>query len=670
MATERNPNFDAELEGLAANTIRGLAMDAVQKANSGHPGMPMGMADAAVVLWTRFYKHNPARPDWIDRDRFVLSAGHGSMLLYSLLHLTGYALPLEELKEFRQWESMTPGHPEYGAAPGIETTTGPLGQGFANGVGMALAERMLAARFNDGTKFPIDHYTFAIVSDGDLMEGISHEAASLAGHLGLGKLIYLYDDNHITIDGPTDLAYSDDVRKRFEGYGWQVLAVDGHDREAVAEAITEAGAEIERPTLIMCRTHIAFGSPNKQDKASAHGEPLGPDEVRLTKEKLGIPLEPEFFVPRDVRDAFDKDKGRLQAAWQQWDARFGEWRKANPEKADLWDAMMSGKLPRDLAEKMPKFEVGKSIATRAASGDVLQVLAEDLPGLVGGSGDLTPSNKTFLKGFSEVKRGDFSGRNIHFGVREHAMGAILSGMALHGGLIPYGGTFLVFSDYMRPSIRLAAMMGLEVVYVFTHDSVFVGEDGPTHQPIEQVAALRAIPNLDVIRPADANETAVAWQMALERHDGPTALILTRQGLPTLDRASLGPADGLRKGGYVLSDDPDPEMILIATGSEVSLALGAADILRAQDKKVRVVNLGCWEAFERQPEEYRRSVLPREVQKRVSIEAGRSLGWDRYVGDSGETISLDDFGASAPAKVLAEKLGLTPESVAARALRLL
>jgi transketolase len=666
----RNPNFDPELERLAANTIRGLTMDAVQRANSGHPGMAMGMADAAVVLWTRFLKHNPARPDWIDRDRFVLSAGHGSMLLYSLLHLTGYALPLDEIERFRQWESMTPGHPEYGAAPGIETTTGPLGQGFANGVGMALAERILAARFSDDSDFPIGHHTYAIVSDGDLMEGISHEAASFAGHLGLGKLVYLYDDNHITIDGPTDLAYSDDVRKRFEGYRWHVLAVDGHDREALGEAIEHGRAETERPTLIMCRTHIAYGSPNKQDKAVAHGEPLGADEVILAKQKLGIPLEPQFCIPAEVSKAFAEDRQRLQSAWEEWDSRFIEWHTANPEMALTWDAMMGGCVPLDLAERMPVFEADKSVATRAASGEILQILADEIPGLTGGSADLTPSNKTFLKKFGEIKKGDFSGRNIHFGIREHAMAGILSGMALEGGLIPYGGTFLVFSDYMRPSIRLAAMMGLRVAYVFTHDSVFVGEDGPTHQPIEHLAALRAIPNLDVIRPADANETAVAWLMALERRDGPTALILTRQGVPILDRTTLAPPDGLRRGGYVLSDDSDPQMILIATGSEVSLALSAADILRDQGKRVRVVNLGCWEAFERQEQEYRESVLPPSVTRRLAVEAGRSLGWDRYVGESGEIISLDDFGASAPADVLAERLGLTPESVAASAMKML
>lgn len=654
-----------ELENLCVNTIRTLAMDAVQKANSGHPGMPMGMADAAFVLWTRFLRHNPRNPQWMNRDRFVLSAGHGSMLLYSLLYLTGYDLSLEELKRFRQWESRTPGHPEYGLTPGVETTTGPLGQGFANGVGMALAERLLAARFNRPGFEIIDHYTYAIVSDGDLMEGISHEAAALAGHLRLGKLIYLYDDNGISIDGPTSLAYSDDVVARFQGYHWHVQRIDGHDRAAVEAAIRAAQAETERPSLIICRTHIAYGSPNKHDTAEAHGAPLGEEEVRLTKRNLGWPEDAQFLVPQEALAVFRRAVEEGAQREQAWNALFARYRAEYPDLAAELERVMAGKLPEGWDAHLPVFQAGdKDIATRAASGRVLDALVPAIPELIGGSADLTPSNNTRAKGVEDVKPGDFRGRYIHFGVREHGMGGILNGLALHGGLIPFGGTFLVFSDYMRPSVRLAAMMGLRVIFVFTHDSIFVGEDGPTHEPVEHLAALRAIPGLVVIRPADANETVEAWKVALTRQ-GPTALALSRQNLPILDRSQLAPASELRKGAYVLADaaNGQPDVILLATGSEVVLALEARRLLAAEGIQARVVNMPSWELFEQQPPSYREAVLPPAITRRVAVEAAVRLGWDRYLGSEGVFIGMDRFGASAPYKVLAEKFGFTPQRVA-------
>ncbi len=656
-----------DLEQLAVNTIRGLAMDGVQKAKSGHPGMPMGMADAAYVLWTRFLRHSPSDPEWPDRDRFVLSAGHGSMLLYSMLHLFGYGFSLEDLKQFRQWGSRTPGHPEYWCGPGVETTTGPLGQGFANGVGLALAERMLAETFNEDEVI-VDHFTYGIVSDGDLMEGISHEAASIAGHLGLGRLIYLYDDNHITIEGDTDLAFSEDVEARFKAYDWHVLRVDGHDRKAIADAIEASRRETERPSIVICRTHIAYGSPNKQDTADSHGAPLGEEEVQLTKQALDFPTEPTFFVADVVRELFARRREELDEKAIAWRRGFEEWRGKHTKLADRWDAQMSGSLPAGIADRMPEFEVGKGIATRNASGEVLQTLSAEIPGLVGGSADLAPSTKTLIKDEGDLKKGRFGGRNLHFGVREHAMGGILNGLSLHGGFIPYGGTFLVFSDYMRPSIRLAAIMGLRIVYVFTHDSVFVGEDGPTHQPVEHVAALRAIPNLTVVRPADAVETAVAWLAAIARQSGPTALILTRQGVPVLDRTDSAPADMLRRGGYTLFDAADPDLILVASGSEVHVALEAARLLAEEGLRVRVVNLSSWELFEEQPESYRAEVLPASV-PRLAIEAGVTFGWARYVGDGGAVHGIDRFGASAPSKVIAEKFGLTAQAIADKARRL-
>ena len=663
-------NYPIEEHDLAANTIRGLAMDAVQRAESGHPGMPMGMADAAVVLWTQFLKYNPQDPDWFNRDRFVLSAGHGSMLLYSLLHLAGYDLPIGELKNFRLWDSQTPGHPESHLTRGVETTTGPLGQGITNAVGIALAERWLAARFNRPGFDVVDHYTSVIASDGDLMEGVSHEACSLAGHWGLGKLIVLYDDNEITIDGSTALAFSEDVLKRFEAYGWQTQRVDGHDPLSVAAAIEAATAETERPSLIACRTHIGYGSPNKQGTAKAHGEPLGEDEVRRTKEALDWPLEPLFYVPEEARDFMSRagsEGARRQEAWLALYERYAE---AYPELAAAFQKSLDGELPGDWNSILPVFEPGKALATRASSGQVLNAIAPYIPALLGGSGDLTGSNKTDLKGEQHLTRKDFSGRYIHFGVREHGMGGILSGMALHGGIRPYGGTFLVFSDYMRPAIRLAALMGLPVIYIFTHDSIGLGEDGPTHQPIEHLMSLRTIPNLTLFRPADATETAIGWRVALENRHGPTALVLTRQGLPTLDRSRYALAVEAMRGAYVLSDSDDPEVILMATGSEVHLALAAQEQLAEGGVAARVVSVPSWELFAAQPAAYRDLVLPPHVKARVSIEAGVTLGWERYVGADGMAIGLDRFGASAPYQTIYEKLGLTAEAVTDAARKLI
>ncbi|MFZ7112423.1 MAG: transketolase [Desulfatiglandales bacterium] len=654
-----------ELETLSINTIRMLSADCVQRANSGHPGMPMGAAATAYVLWTRFMRHNPANPHWPDRDRFVLSAGHGSMLIYSLLHLTGYDLSLEDLKNFRQWGAKTPGHPEFRLTPGVETTTGPLGQGFANGVGMAVAERFLAAHFNRPGHEIVNHTIYAVLSDGDLMEGVSHEAASLAAHLRLGNLVYLYDDNHISIDGSTDLAFTEDRAARFKAYGWHVQQVeDGNDLDALERAIRAAVTETDRPSLIAVRTHIGFGSPNKQDTSSAHGEPLGPDELRLTKENLGWPLEPQCHIPEEVLRHFRQALEKGSELEEDWNARFGAYKKAYPELADRWTQWIDGKLPMGWEAAIPTFPADpKGVATRAASGTVLNAVAGTLPNLIGGSADLAPSNKTFVKDAKVFQAGSFGGRNFHFGVREHGMGSVLNGMALHGGVTPYGGTFLIFSDYMRPPIRLAAMMGLKVIYVFTHDSIGLGEDGPTHQPIEQLAALRAIPHLTVIRPCDANETAEAWRVALSI-EGPVALALSRQNLPTLDRQAVSPAAGLERGGYILKDAPGkrPELILIGTGSEVQIVLEAATLLEEKGVHSRVISMPSWELFEKQTEEYRKEVLPPEVECRVVLEAGATQGWHRYAGPKGEVIGLDHFGASAPYKVLYEKFGITADKV--------
>lgn len=652
------------LDELCINTMRVLSAECVQKAKSGHPGMPMGASAMAYVLWTKFLSHNPANPAWFNRDRFVLSAGHGSMLLYSLLHLTGYDLSLEDLKNFRQWESRTPGHPEYGLTPGVETTTGPLGQGFANGVGMAIAECYLAARLNRPEHEVLNHYTYGIVSDGDLMEGVASEAASLAGHLQLGKLIYLYDDNHISIEGSTDLAFTEDRLLRFKAYGWHTEYVeDGNDLEAIESAINKAREETERPSLIAVRTVIGFGSPNKQNTSGVHGSPLGDDELALTKKNLGWPEEPAFFIPEEVRDKFRQavDKGRDRES--KWQTLFDSYKKSFPNVAATWERLVQGELLDGWERGIPIFPADeKGMATRIASGKVLNDIAPFLLNLVGGSADLAPSNMTLINETNDFEAHHCIGRNIRFGVREHAMGSIMNGLSLHGGVVPYGGTFLIFSDYMRPAIRLAALMGLRVIYIFTHDSIGLGEDGPTHQPIEQLAALRAIPNLTVIRPCDANETAEAWRAALKRNDGPTALALTRQGLPTLDREFYAPAGSLHQGAYILkeADGSNPEAIFIATGSEVHVALNAARILEEDGVKTRVVSMPSWEVFEQQPIEYREQILPPEVKVRVAIEAGISQGWDRYVGQNGEVIGIDHFGASAPSNVLFEKFGLTPE----------
>ena len=657
--------YPLEKHQLTANTIRGLAMDAVQKAESGHPGLPMGMADAAVVLWSQYLNFNPGDPLWFNRDRFILSAGHGSMLLYSLLHLSGYDLPLAELKNFRQWGSLTPGHPEHHLTPGVETSTGPLGQGIANAVGMAIAERWLAARFNRPDFAIVDHTTYALVSDGDLMEGISHEACSLAGHLGLGKLIALYDDNHITIDGKTDLAFSEDVLMRFQAYGWHAQRVDGQDPLAVRDALAAARAETERPSIIACRTTIGYGSPNKAGTAKAHGEPLGVDEVRLAKEQLGLPVDRPFYVAEEARQFLGAAGEAGRRRQEEWDNLLHRYEEAYPDEAEAFRRMLADDFEVTL-DVDALFDPAKALATRASSGIVLNAIAAQVPTLLGGSGDLTPSNKTDLKGASDLRRGDFSGRYIRFGVREHAMGGILNGLALHGGVRPYGGTFLVFSDYMRPSIRLAALMEAAVIYVFTHDSIGVGEDGPTHQPVEHLMALRAIPNLTLIRPADTVETAAAWLAALANKSGPTALILTRQNLPNLG-TTVSPA---LSGGYILHDAVDgdgqaapPDVILIGTGSEVQLAVRAREILAQEGVAARVVSMPSWELFEAQPEEYRDSVLPLSIRARVSVEAGITEGWGHFVGLDGLSVGIDRFGASAPYQVVYEKLGVTAEAVA-------
>lgn len=648
-----------------ANTIRGLSIDGVEAANSGHPGMPLGMADVAAVLWSEFLKHNPQNPQWFDRDRFVLSAGHGSMLIYSLLHLYGYDLPLEQLKNFRQWNSKTAGHPEYGHAPGVETTTGPLGQGISNAVGMALAEKILSARFNKGSYKVVNHHTYAIASDGDLQEGVSHEACALAGHNRLSKLIVLYDDNHISIDGETHLSFSEDVLKRFEGYGWHTQRIDGHDYDAIRSAITLARAS-DRPSIIACRTVIGFGSPNKAGTEEAHGSPLGKDEALLTKKKLGIPAEPLFYIHDEVLKNTRKAVSDGARAERNWQELLGKYQKARPELAAAFRSCVKGEVP-EAALAIPEFPAGK-VATRNASGKILDFMAAKIPALVGGSADLTPSNKTFAKGQTPFSAKNPAGQYIHYGVREHGMAAIMNGMALHGGVIPYGGTFFVFTDYMRPSMRLAALMGIRVIYVLTHDSIGLGEDGPTHQPIEHLAALRAMPNLSLIRPMDANETAAAWKMALTRTDGPTGLILTRQNLTNYDRAAQGmaPAEEARKGGYVLTEDKDFQVILIATGSEVEIAVEAKALLNAKGKRVRVVSMPSTDIFDKQPAAYRESVLPASCTARVAAEAGASIGWYKYVGLNGRIVGLDHFGASAPYEQLYEKFGLTAEKVAAAA----
>jgi transketolase len=654
-----------KLERLCINNLRMLSVDMVEKAKSGHPGMPMGAAAMAFVLWTKFLRHNPVNPSWPNRDRFVLSAGHGSALLYALLHLTGYDLPLEELKNFRQWGSKTPGHPEFGHTTGVEVTTGPLGQGIANAVGMAIAERHLASYFNRPGYDIVDHNTYAIVSDGDLMEGVSHEAASLAGHLQLGRLICLYDDNHITIEGPTEITFTEDRAKRFEAYDWHVQRVsDGNDTKALAAAIRAAQAEQGKPSIIMVRTHIGYGCPHKQDSPAAHGEPLGPEDTKHTKENFGWPQEP-FYIHEQAAAYFRRAlaDGKLREA--EWQGLFNSYAGTNPGMAEAYLQGLKRQPQTGWDKDIPVFPADdKGLASRAASGKVLNAVANNLPNLIGGSADLAPSTKTLIEGAGDFSPGNYGGRNLHFGVREHAMGSILNGMSLHSGVLPYGATFLVFSDYMRPPIRLAAIMGCKVVYVFTHDSIGLGEDGPTHQPIEHLAALRAMPGLTVIRPADANETAEAWRCAIGKINGPTALILTRQNLPTLDRQILSPAEFLSRGAYILAEagGGEPDVILIASGSEVHLALAAAEMLRGKCVAARVVSMPCWELFEAQPEEYRNKVLPPRMTARVAVEAGITQGWHRYVGDKGKIIGIDHFGASAPAETLFKEFGFTADNI--------
>jgi transketolase len=677
------------MDELCINTIRTLSMDAVEKAKSGHPGAPMGLAPVAYVLWTRILKHNPKNPAWPDRDRFVLSAGHASMLLYSMLYLTGYDLPLEQIKQFRQWESLTPGHPERAHAPGVETTTGPLGQGFGNGVGMAIAEAYLAARYNQPGFEIVNHFTYGIVSDGDLMEGVAAEAASLAGHLKLGKLIYLYDNNHISLAAATDLTFTEDRAKRFESYDWHTQTVEnGNDLDAIERALRAAQEEVTRPSLILVRTHIGYGSPGKQDSFEAHGSPLGEAEVKATKQNLGWPLEPPFYVPDNALAHFRAALGNGQSAEAQWRKSFSAYAEKFPGLAAELEGALRGELPEEWAAAVPNFPAdARGVATRVASGKVLNAIAPKLPTLIGGSADLNPSTHTVLQSLGDFESSErkfrdkqgsaggdwgYAGRNLHFGVREHGMGAAINGMAAHGGIIPFGSTFLIFSDYLRPSIRLAALMGIGVIYVFTHDSIGVGEDGPTHQPVEQLAALRAIPRLIVIRPGDANETAAAWRVAIENRSRPVALVLTRQNVPTFDRGQFALADGLRKGAYVLADAPDgkPELILIGTGSEVSLVVAAREKLAAQNIQARVVSMPSWELFDAQAREYRESVFPPSIRTRLAVEAGLPQGWHRYVGDAGDIVGIERFGASAPGNIVMEKLGFTVNHVAERALALL
>jgi transketolase len=680
---------EGPLEQLAVKTIRMLALDTVQKAKSGHPGLPLGAAPIGYVLFRRFLKHNPRNPRWFNRDRFILSAGHGSALLYALLYLSGYeGISLEELKNFRQWGSHTPGHPERCVSCGIETTTGPLGQGFATGVGVAIAEAHLAARFNRPGFPVIDHYTYALVSDGDLMEGVAQEAASLAGHLRLGKLIYLFDSNRVSLSGETRVCFTEDVKKHFEAYGWQVLEVrDGNDLEELARTVEEAREDKEHPSLIVVSTHIGYGSP-KQDTFEVHGAPLKPEEVVETKKFFGWPVESEFYVPDEVLTHMREIIGEGEKQEREWQNLFEAYSREFPEEAATLRMMMAGELPTGWADNLPVFEPGAgAMATRSVGGKILNLLAEKVPALIGGSADLDPSTNTVLKGKGSFQAPGscpsgtqglvdgplgYEGRNIAFGVREHAMGAILNGIAIHGGLIPFGATFFVFSDYMRPAVRLAALSHCKVVYVWTHDSVGVGEDGPTHQPVEHLMSLRAMPNLILIRPADANETREAWKVALERQGGPVALILTRQNVPILDQNKYGRAEGLRKGAYILVDNSDgnPELIIIASGSEVHVALETYEKLVAEGVKVRVVSMPSFELFEMQPKEYRDTVLPPAVRKRLAIEAGATLGWYKYVGTEGEVVGIDRFGASAPGKVVLERLGISAENLLSKAKALL
>jgi len=674
----------SKLDEPSVNTIRFLAVDMVQKANSGHPGLPLGAAPMAYALWTQFLRFNPHNPAWFDRDRFVLSAGHGSALLYALLYLTGYDLPLEQMKRFRQWGSITPGHPEAHLTPGVETTTGPLGQGLGNGLGMAIAEAHLAARYNRPGFEIINHYTYALVSDGDLMEGVASEVASLAGHLKLGKLIYLYDDNHVSLAAGTDITFTEDRAARFEAYGWHTQRIpDGNDLKAVSHALRVARVERDRPSLILVRTEIGYGSPHKQGTYEAHGSPLGEEEVKLTKKNLGWPIEPPFYIPDEVLEHMRQAVERGEKAETEWDKQFSAYAEEYPDLAAELQQMIEGELPEGWDAALPTFEPEpKGMQTRRASMQAINALAPHLPALVGGAADLAPSTYTLMDGLGDFESPDlmgdkqgsagggwsYAGRNLHFGVREHAMGAILSGVAAHGGLIPYGATFLIFSDYMKPTIRLAALMNLHVIYVFTHDSIGLGEDGPTHQPVEQLAGLRAIPRLLVIRPADANETVVAWRVAVETRDRPVALILTRQDVPILDRSQVAAAEGLRRGAHVLADAPEgkPDLVLIASGSEASLILEAQRKLLAEGIQARVVSMPSWKLFDAQPREYRDSVLPPSVWARLAVEAGAPLGWHRYVGERGDVLGVETFGASAPGDVVMREYGFTLPSIVERA----
>ncbi len=663
---------ETHLDTLCINVIRGLAMDGPQKADSGHPGAAMALAPLGWVLFSRTLRHNPHNPLWPDRDRFVLSCGHASMLLYSLLHLTGYGVSLDDLKSFRQWESITPGHPEHCVAPGVEMTTGPLGQGLSSAVGMALAERYLAARFNRPGHQVVDHYTYAFCSDGDLMEGVTSEACSLAGTLGLGKLIAVYDDNHITIAGTTDLSFTEDREARFRAYGWHVQRVEDPNDLGAFEAALRAARQDPRPSFIAVRTHIAYPAPHAQDTPESHGTPLGHAEIAATKQILGLPVDQTFYVPDEVREHGLRVVDRGHSVEEQWNQAFEAYRLEFPDLAAEFEDWMDGRLPSGWDKELVKFEVGKAVATRVSSGKVINALAARLPNLIGGSADLEPSTKTLIDGSPAQNVQHPEGRNIHFGIREHAMGAVLNGIAAHGGLIPYGATFLVFSDYMRGSVRLAALMGQPVIYVWTHDSIGLGEDGPTHQPVEHLAALRAIPNLVVLRPCDANEVVEAWKVAVRHEEGPVALALTRQNVPTLDRSVLGGAEGLHNGAYVLAEAEGgpPRILLMGTGSEVHLCLEARDLLQEQGIPTRVVSMPSWELFASQEREYRDQVLPPQVTARVAVEAGTSFGWHRWTGDRGDVVALDRFGASAPYQTLYEKFGFTPGDIARRAQALL
>jgi len=662
-----------ELQEKAINTIRFLSADGVQAANSGHPGLPMGTAAMAYTIWTRHLKINPANPNWADRDRFILSGGHGSMLIYSLLYLTGFDLSLEELKNFRQWGSKTPGHPEFGVTPGVETTTGPLGQGFANGVGMAIAEAHLAAEFNQPDHKIVDHYTYAIVTDGDLMEGIASEAASLAGHLQLGKLIYLYDDNKISIEGSTDIAFTEDRGKRFEAYGWQVLRVDdGNDVEAIDKAI-QAAKKDSRPSIIICKTKIGYGLPTKAGTEKAHGEPPGEEELLKAKESLGWPTSEKFYVPDDVLAHFREVKSKGAQSEKEWNAAFDTYKKSHPELGNEFERRMAGKLPKNWAKDLKEYVADpKGNATRNSSGKVLNEIAQILPELMGGSADLAPSTKTWIEGSKAFQKDSHEGRNLNFGVREHGMGGVVNGLAYHGGFIPYGATFLTFSDYMRPSVRISALSHLRSIWVYTHDSIGLGEDGPTHQPVEHVMALRTIPNLNLIRPSDANETREAWVAAIENANHPTALVFTRQNVPTLDREKYAKAKGLHKGAYVLADlgDGKPDIILMASGSEVDLIVKAGEKLASEGVGVRLVSFPCWSFFESQPRSYQDQVLDPTVEKRLAVEAGVSLGWQKWTGDKGSVVCVDKYGASAPYEKLFQEYGLTVNNVYEKAKDLL